>query len=101
MVEVFRQLVDGIRNWRSLTPKKKWELVYNLSKYAGYMFGLRLFGNNKLNWFTSMALVVFVVYVLLAAYTIVSHAMSGHFLEGASCLAISGIYISVSFITVY
>lgn len=96
----YRELVAGVRSWDSLTSREKWQLIYDIGKYSGYMFGYRCMGDNRVIWFSYLIVSVYVVYVTLATYTVILRTLDGHFLDGISCLAIGGLYTSVRFITI-
>lgn len=95
MLDKWHGLISIKRNWSMLTPKRKFQIFYELGKKSGYLIGLRVFGDAKFTLYTSMLGFILVLYFLLSIHTIIFHARNGHFIDGLTCLSIAGIYVSV------
>lgn len=83
-------------DWSKLTPKQKWQFLYDVGNGAGYLIGVRFLGDATINWYSFMVAFVVGLYYTLAAYTIIFCAMDDRIFDGLSCLCMSGAYTSVS-----
>lgn len=82
--------------WTSKTPWQKWNCIYDLGKFFIELIGIKVFGDMKNYWHTASALVLGLVYLFLAIYTVQYYIRQHNFTRAMACSYTFVLFILVS-----
>lgn len=98
ILDEVREARQILRDWSTLSPKEQWEFFLKFGDRVSYVIGIRFFSESKTTLRVFLIPFINALYFALAFFTIFVNMRKGNFAEGISCLSISGLYITVSFL---
>lgn len=81
--------------WQRKNPAEKWDSIINFGKTFGNLIGVRVLGDVRVNWFSSLCAICGVIFFALVLYTFQYDLRRGAFVRAMESTYVVGIVVEV------